>query len=463
MLASVAILLLGVSTASASADGDWSLHKMTAAAESKGARCLDGSPAAYYLRQPLAAPPAGSRPFVVFMEGGGWCLESSCLSRAGTDLGSSTNYPAVPGGMEGGGLYAEFATATVIYMKYCDGGSFTGNADAPVTFPGSTQKIYYRGRRILDALFEELLDSRGLSTATELLFAGCSAGALTTYVHADYVSTLMARRVPGAKTVALADAMFSLHHDAFPANPSNYYTNQFKWGFTAWNSSASINQKCLAAYSGSSANASSAWVCFHGAVAAQFVTTPLFIANSKYDTWQERGVLGLNTTECTSHVALDGTVTLCNGTSPDARAQEKFWLAYGDAMVAALNDVSKRHAAFLVNCPTHCQSDPTGWRHPAFPGTQLGAAVKQWYPQALANLENSSWVAPRWVARDGDKCLVPATPPTPPAACHGPKNSSTNCASDFGGGNHPCPSMAQPLCAGFVQGKAWGHCCARSY
>ena len=176
MLASAGLLLsISATITTASVDGDWTLHKMVAAAESKGAVCLDGSPAAYYLRQPSIAPPAGSTPWVVFMEGGGWCLESSCLSRAGTDLGSSTKYPAQPGAMEGGGLYAEFATATVVYMKYCDGGSFTGNADAPVTFPDSTQKIYYRGRRIMDALFDELLGSRGLDTATELLFAGCSA------------------------------------------------------------------------------------------------------------------------------------------------------------------------------------------------------------------------------------------------------------------------------------------------
>jgi hypothetical protein len=376
-----ALLLLRLATVATAADGNWSLHKLVAAAKSKGAVCLDGSPAAYYLREPLAAPEGGSRPWVIFMEGGGWCgSDSNCLSRASTDLGSSTKYPDIPGGMEGEGLYAEFATAMVVYMKYCDGSSFTGDVAGAVAVAGTTKKIYYRGRRILDAMFEELLALRGLGTATELLFAGCSAGALTTYVHADYVSALMAQNAPRAKTVALADAMFSLHHDAFPANPRNYYTNQFQWGFTAWNSSASLNQRCLDAYGGGSANTSAAWVCFHGAVAAQFVVTPLFIANSRYDTWQERGVLGLNTTECASHVATDGTVTLCNGTGADARAQQQFWLAYGDAMVAALRDpkLSKRHAAFLVNCPTHCQSDPTGWRHPAFPGTQLGAAVKQW-------------------------------------------------------------------------------------
>jgi hypothetical protein len=297
-----------------------------------------------------------------------------------------------------------------------DGGSFTGDVEAPVVVTSPpNKKIFYRGRRILDALFEELLALRGLDKATELLFAGCSAGALTTYVHADYVSALMKRRVPAATTVALADAMFSLHHNAFPANAENYYTHQFAWGYTAWNSSASINQRCRAAK-----GAAAAWECFHGAVATQFVETPLFIANSKYDTWQERGVLGLNATECPADVAADGTVELCWTNTSEAVAQGKFWLAYGDSMVEALKDprVSHRHAAFLTNCPTHCQTDPTGFRHPAFPGTELGAAVKQWYPEAVKNARNLTWKAPRWVAADGDKCVLAPAPPAPPGpAC----------------------------------------------
>jgi hypothetical protein len=303
--------------------------------------------------------------------------------------------------MEGTGLYDQFATSNIVYAKYCDGSSFTGDIEQPVSVGNST--IYYRGRRIFDALFDELLSMRGLDKATELLFAGCSAGALTTYVHADRVSALMAKHVPSAKTVALADAMFSLHHDDVTHNPENYYTHQFTWGYAAWNSSASVNQACLAAYP----KGIDAWQCFHGAVAAQYVKTPLFIMNSKYDTWQARGVLSLNATECKGLVAADGTVELCTNSTPDAVVEGEFWVDYGDDMVAALASVPKYHAAFLTNCPTHCQTSGPGWRHPAFPGTRLDAAVQQWYPKAIENIHNESWAAPRWIARDGDKCVTP--------------------------------------------------------
>ena len=48
-----------------------------------------------------------------------------------------------------------FDTATLVYALYCDGGSWSGNAAAPVSAkPNSSaanQTIYYRGRPLLDA------------------------------------------------------------------------------------------------------------------------------------------------------------------------------------------------------------------------------------------------------------------------------------------------------------------------
>ena len=101
------------------------------------------------------------------------------------------------------------------------------------------------GEQVLAVLVSRTVDSlctflhAGLSAADELLFGGCSAGALTTYVHTEYVRA----RIPtSTRMAALADAMFSLHHDAYPNVSANYYTNQFTWGYSAWNSSRSMNQ-----------------------------------------------------------------------------------------------------------------------------------------------------------------------------------------------------------------------------
>ena len=53
------------------------------------ARCLDGSPGAYYLRK--GTP--GNKTWVFMLEGGGLCShKDDCTERSTTDLGSSKNY-----------------------------------------------------------------------------------------------------------------------------------------------------------------------------------------------------------------------------------------------------------------------------------------------------------------------------------------------------------------------------------
>lgn len=66
------------------------------------AKCLDGSPAAYYHRRALNAEKAQN--WIVSLQGGGSCVKSEdCAARADTDLGSSLNY-----GRDGEALMQQF-------------------------------------------------------------------------------------------------------------------------------------------------------------------------------------------------------------------------------------------------------------------------------------------------------------------------------------------------------------------
>lgn len=54
------------------------------------ARCMDGSPAAFYLRR---GHDSGENKWAVFLEGGGWCSNfEQCVNRSLTSLGSSKSY-----------------------------------------------------------------------------------------------------------------------------------------------------------------------------------------------------------------------------------------------------------------------------------------------------------------------------------------------------------------------------------
>ena len=144
--------------------------------------------------------------------------------------------------------------------------------------------LYFRGRGLLNGIFDELLDNRGLDKAKEVLFAGCSAGGLTTYVHADWVANTLKKRAPNAKVVALADAMYSLNHVDFQHD--THWPRFMQWVyFTNDRTGGSVNDACVTymaeKYGTPRGNRSEGWRCMFGASVAPFVETPTFILNSK--------------------------------------------------------------------------------------------------------------------------------------------------------------------------------------
>jgi hypothetical protein len=365
-------------------------------------RCLDGTEGAYYLRPPLLpASPAAPPAWLVFHEGGGWCSgDANCYARSLTDLGSSKAYPDVPPGAwppgcEAPGLFArpEFQGAYIVYAKYCTGDSWTGDNATQRLYNGTA--LYYQGARMLRALFASLLQ-RGLGAASAVLYSGCSAGALTALSHLDYLATLLP---PATPLLGLADAMFALHAPAWPGgSATTYLSGMLAWGFQAWNSSAAVNQGCLAHYGLARGSE-----CLYGANVAPFVQAPLLIVQSKYDTWQEVSIMGLNSTACPATVQpATGAITLC---LPPFAAQGAFWEAYGATLAAALAALPPRHGAFLTNCPIHCQTG-SGWGDPSagLEGT-LGQAFGAWWPAAVAHGREPGWAAPRYVAGPADGCL----------------------------------------------------------
>ena len=174
----------------------WKLVLLHDAVEECGARCLDGTPAGFYMER-------GSDPkrFVVHLQGGGWCVNASdCRDRAGTHLGSSTNYSGIKDDVLSGGAHGllsnssdtnpVFANATKVWVMYCDGASVSGQRSAPVVNDDTqvAAPLYYRGKAILDAVLAELLGPQGMSGAEQLVVTGCSAGALAVHLHLDYIA-----------------------------------------------------------------------------------------------------------------------------------------------------------------------------------------------------------------------------------------------------------------------------------
>ena len=243
----------------------------------KGAVCLDGSNPGFYMTKGTAGD---TNKWVLYFKGGGWCYdEADCAKRSKTNLGSSTLFTPTfefSGMMDSQAtVNPEFATYNRVVLYYCDGASFSGDADAVSNTTGTP--LYFRGKRVLDALLDALLDEHGLSTATDVLLSGGSAGGLSTYLHADYVQSKMPASVTRFKAAPVSG--FFLFH-ATAAGVLDYPTRmQYVYGMQ--NSSGGVNAACHVAMA-----PAEAWKCIFANYSYAHIKTPIFVINSAIDAWQ---------------------------------------------------------------------------------------------------------------------------------------------------------------------------------
>jgi hypothetical protein len=149
-------------------------------AAAKGAVCLDGSLPGYHLHRGFGS---GANSWLVNLEGGGWCNDvSSCVFRKGSRRGSSNHMERqlqFTGIMSNRpGENPDFYNWNRVKVRYCDGGSFTGDGS------NAAAGLYFRGQRIWQAAMDDLM-AQGMRYANQALLAGCSAGGVSTILHCD--------------------------------------------------------------------------------------------------------------------------------------------------------------------------------------------------------------------------------------------------------------------------------------
>jgi hypothetical protein len=259
---------------------DLTLFSAQTAAES-GARCLDGSPAGYYIE-------VGSVPnkWVISLQGGGLCIEvDECKSRLNNSLGSSAYFEATYDGIDqtygGRSDYAVeinpgFWNWTRVHVPYCNGDLWSGTR----TSIESTYGVYFSGHLTVKAVIEDLISKHSLNEADELIFAGGSAGALGATANIDWVN----QRLPGVTISVLLNAgWFIPYYPPFTSatppledlirNASTYYQSR-------------LNQDCVAAHPGNTS------ICTFPEIAYSYIPNRLFVLQSVIDNTLA-GYLGL--------------------------------------------------------------------------------------------------------------------------------------------------------------------------
>ncbi|CAK9040237.1 unnamed protein product [Durusdinium trenchii] len=153
--------------------GNWSLVLLEEAVQTRGAACLDGSPAGYWIEHGWGS---GAKRWIIHFQGGGWCISyEDCLARSKTSLGSSLNFTAEKsktleysdGGVHGylsnqPEVNPDFYNWNKVFALYCDGSSRNSEVEGPVVV-GQKEVLYFRGHRILMATMESLMETMGRS------------------------------------------------------------------------------------------------------------------------------------------------------------------------------------------------------------------------------------------------------------------------------------------------------------
>merc|ERR1712137_173987 len=346
----------------------------------KGAVCLDGGPPGFYYK---SADPSKSSDaqattsWLLYFKGGGWCYnEKDCAARAAGQLGNSSHFPKTFSfsgiADETGALSPVLAGYNHVILWYCDGASFSGDREEPIVYNG--KNIFFRGRRVLDAILDVLLDASGpygLGRATQVLLSGGSAGGLSTILHADHVQARMPSTVVKFKAAPVSG--FFLFHRS--ADSKTLYMNEMKYVFQMQNSSSGVNSACLAA--------GHDWRCIFANYSYSYSRTPMYLLQSSLDSWQMSNIL-----------KPPGSCARNNFADCDA-LQVELLNSYTEAMVMDLQRTDKYNTAgeggFVETCLEHVAAQGSNFAKYEIDDVTMGDAFDQWW---TADRSDPMWHVP---------------------------------------------------------------------
>lgn len=358
-----------------------------------GAVCLDGSDAGFYFAP--AADPKNAKDWQLYFEGGGWCYdEIDCWGRSNTGLGSSKSWgqtAGIPGGIMSSDCNSnpDLCNFNKVIMKYCDGSSFSGNADKPVVvngLDGKDKPLYFRGRRILDAVLETLVEQFGLADAETVHFTGCSAGGLSTYLHTDYANARLRDMAPGLKKFRASPISgFFPFHNNIEGKP--VYAQEMQYIFNLANSTHGVNDKCIAAMADADK-----WKCISAEMSYAFTESPIFALNSALDSWSTNCILTpelvpsyprQNTTANGNCEAVPGwkacTEQPSTCDSNQIGVMNQYITDFDAVMEKGATYTKAGNGAFIHSCHTHCEAQNAAWNTFAINGVTIQQAFSKWW------------------------------------------------------------------------------------
>jgi hypothetical protein len=257
------------------------------------ALCNDGTPGAYYFRKSNT----GSTKWLFYLEGGEECHDDKTCTKTANNspnlVSSSLWSVKKPQGIISPNKNDNptFYSANIVQVHYCSSDYWSGAKAATTTFTSSNADSGWNflGRAIALAALQDLAAqdaTTGFSAATDILFAGSSAGGLGIVYN---LNDLLPYAPAAAHRLLAVDAGFSLQIDGFaPTAPPTYMTTSdplatiITDGMSFWNGHG--DTPCAQA----AMTQQAASACFQTSMllAGGYIPIPAFIAQSELDTDQ---------------------------------------------------------------------------------------------------------------------------------------------------------------------------------
>jgi hypothetical protein len=301
------------------------------------ARCLDGSPYGFYLRE------GDPNRVLVHFEGGGSCGDLTtqqallnCLERSKSGLGSSYVWPlelSYPKDSSLGEFIdnPNFSNWTIAFLPYCDGTLHHGYLARPVRV--ESRSLYFRGHANTVLTLERLLKGRRNLT---LYFSGFSAGAIASVLYANHVERVFSPE----KLVILPDSGLFF---AVPRKDGVPYMETITRSFyNIWKEETpDLNPACTAE------NLAAPWRCLIMSIVIPYVRPPLLLVNSLVDQYSLVHGLGL---DCALNPAT------C---PPEDAARILEFRGYVEAYIRGVR--KEQFGAWAINCIQHGFSENSDW------------------------------------------------------------------------------------------------------
>lgn len=241
--------------------------------------------------------------------------------------------------------------ANKVYVRYCDGGYWSGDRKHPIKYDG--KDIYFHGRFITEALVHDLSTKWGLENATDVVMSGCSAGGIHVFAHIDHWAHMVRTFATKARVVGFADSGFDMDIHMFTS------LKKYVVDSTGQNATAMLSRSCLKRHSNEKEK------CLIASVLVSDIQTPVFGWQSEFDSDQR---------DCEMTPRCAANEECVNGYGKNLTNAVMKWL---------LGDSARGHGVFLDSCSRHCARNGPEWQKGTIGETVDGMtplqALDLWY------------------------------------------------------------------------------------